>query len=1256
MWFLGALVGLILGSLAKSGPLALLLAVLGGVLFHALWSTKKQDAAEAESPADADSGKAQARPSRSDLTRRVTDLEARVMTLEADLQALRLGEMPAVPATAPQPAHTSLAAQMHAPASRAQIPVEPPAPSAPSAGDAASAARQAEYEGPDTVPLAYQGDTAAADAGVQGGLPRAPERAPEPALEPALSWRERLPAPVANFLFGGNSLVRLGVVVLFLGLAFLLRYAAERVTVPIELRYAGVGLVGLGLLALGWVLRRKRADYAQILQGTGIAVIYLTTLAGMKWHGLVPPTAGFIFLALVAVLAAMLAVLQNAYPLALAAALGGFAAPVLASTGGGQPLPLFTYLALLDMGILLIAWFKAWRWLNVIGFVCTSALAGAWVQKYYAPEHDALLQVFLIFFLFLFTAVGLLFARRSLEATPPDEGASLGLRAAQSVATVGRVDSALAFGVPMVAFGLQYGLTRQWEYGPAYAALAFAFFYLLVARWVLALDRRGLSLLAEAYAVIGVIFITLSIPLGLEGLWTGAAWAVEGVGMYWLGVRQQRPYARALAFVVMAGAAWKLLQDITIVALPQGSLLQGSVLGPVLLAASAFVIWALHRKLPALNAKESSLVHDWEQFAAGLMPWLGWAALTLLPWQWWPPQAAAAATAGLSLLAFALGTLWSLAAFQAIVLTLQGLALLAFLLTLHRIPGAGAEQPLLENGASGLFYALAITACMLITSGWRMLAIRRRAMEQQIPPNWSVRSSIVLVTAVGLLHLSTLFVFSLADAAWLWPITGLVVLGVALRMAHTPLAWLAVALPLLSALVHLSSPRIRAAGGLDVFANVAFAQTLSLAVCGLLAAWWFSISARRMQAGERWVCSWTTSNLALWWTLAWGLIWWFLTWLFETTDFALAPWGPGANWVPVLHTLVYIATSALLAGMALTLGWRQAGTATAFTLPLVIWAMLEFVYRFGGTWVPSAHGGIWVWPLAFAWHFVLLRRQPDWLPASLIRGFHLAGFWFFLLLAARESQWRIGGDAATATSWAMLGWVLVPALVLVGLRSRLAARWWPLSEFGHLYRETACIPVALYLLAWLWVGNVLSAGSALPLPYLPFINPLELGQWLVLLALALWWRDASAHVRGSPDSKLAQGVLPLTALALLTGTVLRSVHHYAGVDWTVAAMMQSHVAQAALSVVWASCAVAVMVMSNRAHARTVWLAGAALMGVVILKLFLVDLADRGGLYRIVSFLAVGTLLLLVGYFAPVPPQPKAAASRAGSEDGVPGGP
>jgi uncharacterized membrane protein len=101
------------------------------------------------------------------------------------------------------------------------------------------------------------------------------------------------------------------------------------------------------------------------------------------------------------------------------------------------------------------------------------------------------------------------------------------------------------------------------------------------------------------------------------------------------------------------------------------------------------------------------------------------------------------------------------------------------------------------------------------------------------------------------------------------------------------------------------------------------------------------------------------------------------------------------------------------------------------------------------------------------------------------------------------------------------------------------------------------------------------------------------------------------------------------------------------VPWDASALFDSTLTQAALSVAWSIVGVGVMLLGHRRFNRIVWAVGACLLGAVVAKLFLVELADRGSLYRIVSFIVVGVLLLVVGYFAPIPPtSSKSLASGA----------
>jgi len=284
---------------------------------------------------------------------------------------------------------------------------------------------------------------------------REPEFTPEPTALGNLSPRKP-PEPSAlwNFFFGGNALVRFGVIVLFFGVAFLLKYASENIEIPIEARLVGVALGAIVMLAIGWHLRLKRPGYALIVQGGGIGVLYLTVFAAFRLYQLLPGGLVFALLAAMAVFSAMLAVLQDSRSLAAMGVTGGFLAPILASTGGGSHVALFSFYALLNVGILIIAWFKAWRSLNLLGFAFTFIIGLVWGERYYRADFFASTEPFLILFFLFYIAIAVLFALRQ-DASIRDP-----------------VDGTLVFGVPLVAFGLQAALMRHIEYATAFSALA----------------------------------------------------------------------------------------------------------------------------------------------------------------------------------------------------------------------------------------------------------------------------------------------------------------------------------------------------------------------------------------------------------------------------------------------------------------------------------------------------------------------------------------------------------------------------------------------------------------------------------------------------------------------------------------------------------------------------------------------------------------------------------------------------------------
>ncbi|RPI57218.1 MAG: DUF2339 domain-containing protein, partial [Lysobacterales bacterium] len=251
-------------------------------------------------------------------------------------------------------------------------------------------------------------------------------------------------------------------------------------------------------------------------------------------YHLMPAALAFALLVGVTAATGVLAVLQDARSLAVLGTLGGFLAPVLASTGSGNHVALFGYYALLNVAIVGIAWFKAWRALNVLGFVFTFGIGTLWGIDAYTPEKFATTEPFLILFTLMYLVIPVLFATRSEPK----------LR--------GFVDGTLLFGTPIVAFALQQQLVADTEYGLAISAVALALLYVGMATLLYRSRNEKLRVLVEAQLALGVAFVTVAVPLALDARWTSAAWALEGAALIWLAFRQERRLALLAGLVLQA--------------------------------------------------------------------------------------------------------------------------------------------------------------------------------------------------------------------------------------------------------------------------------------------------------------------------------------------------------------------------------------------------------------------------------------------------------------------------------------------------------------------------------------------------------------------------------------------------------------------------------------------------------------------------------------------------------------------------------
>ncbi|OQW85723.1 MAG: hypothetical protein BWK72_20840 [Rhodoferax ferrireducens] len=1235
---LGVVLGAWLGTLAHA-PFAGM--VLGGVIGWLLLRGYGQSEKAPEAEAEAEGGSTlarQAQPVEVEIDRLRIMLENQQKRFERELAMLKqrisaLESGGAKPADIAGPAEPEIAViptasvSVEAPAIAASVAmvktqVEP----APQAEQAIEFVVEPEPVAPDPAPQP-------APRVINEWKPEEAVRmrgASQPAAqdEPGLVKRAFIAAK--DWLLGGNTLVRMGVVLVFIGLAFLLRYASDRVVVPVELRYLGVAASSLVFLVLGWWLRDSRRAYGLLMQGAAVAVMYLTIFAAMRLHPLLPMQGGFVLLVAVAALAAMLAVTQNALTLAVAGSLGGFAAPILASTGGGSHVALFSYFALLNTGILGIAWFKAWRSLNLVGFFGTFLIGLSWGLRSYRPEYYGSCQLFLILFFLMFVIIGLLFARRVLLDDPASpQGIAAGAWwqwVREQGGNLGRyVDGTLLFGPPLVGFGLQYALLKHTEYGAAFSALALGGFYLLLARGVYSRTHAALTLLVEVYLALGVIFATLAIPFGLDARWTTAAWAVEAAGIYWIGHRQGRPLGRAFALLLQTGAilAW-------FVRLQPGTetLVSGPVLGTLLIGLSLLAN-ALSLRTALGEEKQTGC---WD---AGLRPFfntLGLWFLYLIAPMVFKVQGTAIAWALAGLATVFIGLRLEARGWLINSLLVQLLAGVVFLIdTQHGgLLDAAGVRASHGSGWRGLIVSSLIGAAAL-ASVFLAIRVARRNRD----PALERRMGWLMLFGLGFMTLGALFVLPWASVTGIWAGCGFVLLVLALWLALAPAFWFALLLQAAAGVAYLLTHTARFVAAPDLagvqipaFAHSGFWTPTIIALAAFCVAWRLVAYARRELAEGALALD--GEKLALP-ALIWSALWWAFAWWGELSRLL-----SDAQQGHVL--LIVLAVTALL--------WNRVGGRLAWAAPFWLGsAILPLLVLFGlvdylNHWHPFGEWGWLAFALVLTAHLSTLANA-DLLQSGIERAVRLAGVWCLLIPLSLEMRHLLLSLAEPDSAWRWLGWTLPLVGWLLWSSRREPPQGWPFAEQAALYRFGATFPLAGLLFAWVALSALKSAGDSAPLPFIPLANPLEIAQVLVLFAGWRWLANLrEAHDEASALAGFATPMkLALYALAFIVYTmaVLRADHHIGGVAWQAEALLRSMPVQASLSLAWSLLAIGLMIAGHRNARRVVWIAGAALVAVVVAKLFFVELASKGGLERIVSFIGVGVLLLVVGYFAPLPP-------------------
>jgi uncharacterized membrane protein len=342
----------------------------------------------------------------------------------------------------------------------------------------------------------------------------------EPGMEaPAPAARSAAGNALAAFIHGGNLWAAGGIILLLAGFAALITYLASRGFFTVEMGIAAAALSGLAMLASGWRFRKKRPVYFLLLQGGGVGVLYLSVFAAHKLTPWFPPLITLILMILLVIPAVILALFQGSQALALLGFLGGFAAPLLLASDEGNYVFLFAYYGVLDLGVLIIGFFRRWKGLNLLAFLCTFILANYWTAEFYESALFWRTEPFFLAYIIMFTTLGV-----------------YGSDGEKS----GGLDLALILGTPGLGAIIQWKIFQSVPHGHALICLFFSIFYIFLA--LIIWKRLGAKprIFSEAYLAFAVLLANLAVPLELTPRITGAVWAAEGLIIFFFGLRLDR--------------------------------------------------------------------------------------------------------------------------------------------------------------------------------------------------------------------------------------------------------------------------------------------------------------------------------------------------------------------------------------------------------------------------------------------------------------------------------------------------------------------------------------------------------------------------------------------------------------------------------------------------------------------------------------------------------------------------------------------
>jgi uncharacterized membrane protein len=344
---------------------------------------------------------------------------------------------------------------------------------------------------------------------------------------------------------GENLISKIGIAVLVIGVGIGAKYSIDNDLISPLVRIILGYTVGAALLILSQKLKQKYENFSAVLVSGAMAIFYFMTFAAYSFYDMISPVTAFALMVIVTVAAVGAALTYNKQFIAHIGLVGAYCIPFLLSEGKGQVLVLFSYMTIINAGILVVAFKKYWKPLYLVAFFVTWLIVLSWYEtSYEAPEHFSILLGFGFVFFILFY---LTFLGYKLLKKEPYEA----------------LDIVLVLANSFVFYGLGYSLLKdmpEWESALGMYTLLHALIHGVVGYVIY--QQKGVDK-PIFYLVLGMflLFVTLAIPVQLDGNWVTLLWLGEAALLFWIGRTKQVAIYEKIAYALLVLAFISIVQD-----------------------------------------------------------------------------------------------------------------------------------------------------------------------------------------------------------------------------------------------------------------------------------------------------------------------------------------------------------------------------------------------------------------------------------------------------------------------------------------------------------------------------------------------------------------------------------------------------------------------------------------------------------------------------------------------------------------------